>query len=59
MLGHASVATPTDIYADLLVDHVDAAFAALDDARTTAVASKTRPVDSAGADSAVTIPCHD
>lgn len=39
-----------DVYADLFDDDVDAVSAALDEARTTAIVSKSRPVAASDAD---------
>ena len=50
MLGHASAAMTLDVYADLFDDDVDAVSAALDQARTTAIVSKPRPLTPSGAD---------
>ena len=44
MLGHAPAAMTLDVYADLFDDDVDAVSAALDQARTTAIVSKLRPL---------------
>ena len=50
MLGHASAAMTLDVYADLFDDDVDAVSAALDQARTTAIVSKPRPLAHSDAD---------
>ena len=50
MLGHASAAMTPDVYADLFDDDVDAVSAALDQARSTAIVSKSRPRAAADAD---------
>ena len=50
MLGHASAAMTLDVYADLFDDDVDAVSAALDQARTTAIVSKPRPLALSDAD---------
>ncbi|MBB4666206.1 integrase [Microbacterium marinum] len=48
MLGHASAAMTLDVYADLFDD--DVVSAALDQARTTAIVSKSRPRAPLGVD---------
>ena len=50
MLGHASAAMTPDVYADLFDDDVDAVSAALDQARSTAIVSKSRPRAAVDAD---------
>ena len=50
MLGHASAAMTFDVYADLFDDDVDAVSAELDQARTTAIVSKPRPLMPSDAD---------